>query len=117
MLMSNSSHGRHNYISEDSLFHQDPCKFLRDYFPDQIDPNFPATSESGTSKHAWPSHLAVFDYILSFRCNDGNETLDQILHTFGYVQEKRFWNTFWHEDPRRAGDVIIFKHSSLSATG
>jgi hypothetical protein len=69
-------------------------------------------SDSRMRRYTWPSHLAVFEFILSERCkNSSSQQFGQELQELGYVEEKRFWNTFLHEDPRRAGDVVVFRQS------
>lgn len=114
MLTSSLSRNFQAYLDEDTSFHRDPCQFLEDHFPKGIDSEMSREEtmpSHETSRYTWPSHLAVFQFILSTQCNHTDQTFGQILYDHGYLEEKRFWNTFWHEDSRRAGDVVVFKRS------
>lgn len=105
-----------SYLAEDERFYNDPCDFLNESFPEKVDPVFPpstgAVPDSDTSIYSWPSHLALFDTLLGEQCG-GNATIGDILRGKGYLDEKRFWNTFLHEDSRRSGDLIIFRHAEV----
>ena len=73
--------------------------------------------------HSWPSHLVVFQALLDTRCSfsraetilqRNGETIGDLLRSKGYREEARLWNSLWHEDERRRGDVVLLKWSGTS---
>ncbi|KAI9276079.1 Alg9-like mannosyltransferase family-domain-containing protein [Sporodiniella umbellata] len=73
-----------NSVDEADLFYQDPALFLK----------------LNTNDRIWPtSHLVLFDNLLS--------KLDQELQKLGYKECQRFFNSHFHDDSRRKGDVVI----------
>lgn len=92
--------------------------------------------------YTWPSHIVAFDVLLrrkggnhAHRRNleieidspgdlgvDGvdeyddvvqqQQTFGELLQGMGYVEHKRFWNSWIHEDPQRAGDLVVLVHNS-----
>jgi phosphatidylinositol glycan class B len=115
--MSSNSRNAPGYVDEDARFYSDPCSFILKSFPPEVNQSFPPSKGSddrrGLSKYEWPSHLALFEVLLAERCQDRG-TVEQVLQEKGYIERWRLWNSFWHEDPRRAGDVIVYRHSSTS---
>lgn len=56
--------------------------------------------ELGTPLRPWPSHLVVFE---------PHEKIVQDHVGPKYVMCRRFFNTYFHWDPRRAGDIVVFQ--------
>ncbi|KAK2794137.1 glycosylphosphatidylinositol anchor biosynthesis [Onygenales sp. PD_12] len=105
------------YLDEADQFYADPLGFLRSNmtgglrtFPQkpsyQLPPPSPPTTPAPTTinpKHPWPDYLAFFS------------PLEQTLRTAipsssppPYAECYRTWNTAWHDDARRKGDIIVW---------
>ncbi|KAK9900160.1 hypothetical protein P389DRAFT_8698 [Cystobasidium minutum MCA 4210] len=84
------------HTNEHIRFNTDPCKFLMDSFPAEVDQNYPPSHgpipDSKSSSYAWPSHLAVFDELLSTECRRENRSIGDWLVDLGYHEQTRFWN-------------------------
>ncbi|KAG1051005.1 hypothetical protein G6F43_006764 [Rhizopus delemar] len=73
-----------NSIDEADEFYQNPIQFLRSHTNDRI----------------WPTtHLVIFDNLLPRLYRD--------LQYYGYQECQRFFNSHFHDDSRRKGDVVI----------
>lgn len=102
------------YRTEAETFFDDPCRFIDDSFPAEVDGAFPPSLgiiEQGTKwSYAWPSHLAFYEGLLARTCNDSGAEGDvgSILRRNGYIEKVRFPNTPFPTDPNHAGDVILF---------
>lgn len=121
--------GQQDYWDQTDFFFDDPALYLRSRFPESVDPAFPPMSKAdfrrvtGGSRtehdlgwfHTWPSHLVVFDSLLSRP--DGNSTVGGFLAAKGYHEKARFWNALFHPDEHRKGDVLVLQHYSASAFG
>lgn len=59
----------------------------------------------------WPSHIVLFDELLHRVEPPSKQPFASFLAEYEYVEEKRIWNSFWHEEPKRAGDIVIFKRT------
>lgn len=83
-------------------------------FPPSVDTAFPASTASSPSTiaYSWPSHLVVFQELLDQSSDrESGQTFGQLLEGKGYREQKRIWNTlWWHEEPRRMGDIVVFSH-------
>ena len=93
--------------------------YLDTRFPSAVDPTFPpspfvrqsaARVANGDSndlgwRHEWPSHLVAFDALLV----DDHGAVAKALAAKGYYEKERLWNSHWHEDDRRRGDLVIFR--------
>ncbi|KAI1614190.1 phosphatidylinositol glycan, class B [Exophiala viscosa] len=55
---------------------------------------------TGHGRHPWPDYLAFFAQL--------EPTLQVSLRGTGYVECKRLFNSHWHDDSRRTGDVIVW---------
>jgi phosphatidylinositol glycan class B len=110
------------YRDQSDFFYQDPLRYLATRFPPHVDPAFPPSPvvvAEGVARgvddddydddlgwtHEWPSHLVVFQALLD---NYGGGVRD-FLEAKGYVEEHRLWNSHWHEDERRRGDVVVLR--------
>ncbi|ODV78756.1 glycosyltransferase family 22 protein [Suhomyces tanzawaensis NRRL Y-17324] len=74
------------YRDESDQFYDDPIGFM-EKIPDS----------------KWPSHLVIFEAL--------KEDVDEYLANKGYSEKKRFFNSFFHWDDRRKGDVIVYQRS------
>ncbi|CAN6616176.1 hypothetical protein TRVA0_006S02476 [Trichomonascus vanleenenianus] len=75
---------RESYLDEADLFYEDPIAFL------------------DTHIKTWPSHLVFF------------EALEPTVRTYlatrsSYIPHRRFFNSHFHDDWRRRGDVVVYK--------
>jgi phosphatidylinositol glycan class B len=98
---------RGSYLDEADVFYQDPTKWLAENLQnlDQIssatDPDVKDGAPQDVSAgRAWPHYLVAFEQL--------QPTLAPILEGTRYKVSKRFFNTHWHDDRRRAGDVIVW---------
>lgn len=79
---------RATYLDEADVFYEDPAKWL-------------ATSMGGSAR-AWPEYLIFFEHL--------EDTIKSVMakDDRGYRECGRFFNTQWHDDGRRRGDVILY---------
>jgi phosphatidylinositol glycan class B len=74
-------------LDEADQFYQDPVSFLKTHQHDRL----------------WPtSHLVLFDNLLP--------QVQEVLTDQGYKECKRFFNSHFHDDSRRRGDVVVLCH-------
>jgi len=59
-----------------------------------------ASGQQGPSKHNWPDYLVFFSQL--------EPTLRNLLRSSSYAECYRSWNTAWHDDWRRKGDMVIW---------
>lgn len=123
---ASSSQPAASYLDQTDFFYASPFSYLRDRFPPEVDPTFPPSPfvaahlprASGPVNpfpegdlndlgwwHEWPSHLVCFDVLLTER---GGE-VGAFLRAKGYEVHRRLWNSHFHEDGRRRGDVVVLK--------
>lgn len=78
-----------NTLDEADQFYQDPVAFLQTHQQDRL----------------WPtSHLVLFDNLLP--------QVQDLLSEQGYKECKRFFNSHFHDDFRRRGDVVVLCHNA-----
>lgn len=58
--------------------------------------------------HLYPSHLVLFDALLKHP-RYGPQLQRFLLHDKGYRVERRIWNSLFHDDPRRWGDILVLQ--------
>ncbi len=56
--------------------------------------------EARTGRKPWPGYLVFFAEL--------EQTLAVALRGSGYVECTRLWNSAWHDDSRRTGDVVVW---------
>lgn len=88
------------YLDQTDLFYASPSRYLLDNFPQQVATDWPPFNLAGPT---WPSHLVVFSNLLE---EDG---VGRLLIEKGYVERERRWNSLWHEDERRRGEVVLLE--------
>ncbi|ODQ80606.1 glycosyltransferase family 22 protein [Babjeviella inositovora NRRL Y-12698] len=84
------------YQDESDIFYADPVAFLTQKFP----PPIKAKRESGKFEYEWPTHLVFFENL--------EPIMKPYLEGSGYQECERFFNTWFHWDNRRSGDVIVY---------
>ncbi|KAI8140592.1 Alg9-like mannosyltransferase family-domain-containing protein [Fennellomyces sp. T-0311] len=80
-----------DYMDEADRFYADPVLFL--------------SQEVGQSDRQWPTHLVMFENLLEM---DGKILPKQIFVDAGYKECTRFFNSHFHDDWRRQGDVVVY---------
>ena len=73
-----------DHLDEADEFYQDPSHFLRSHIDNRMQQT---------------SHLVLFDNLLPI--------LNQDLEHYGYQECQRFFNSHFHDDKRRRGDVVV----------
>ena len=101
---------RMNYLDEADQFYANPVAWLQDnMYKNAIDPRDRKTVadpevDGNTPEEAepmgWPSMFIMFAQL--------EDTLSQTLQQEGYQRCWRAFNTHWHDDWRRNGDVVIW---------
>ena len=108
------------YWDQSDYFFHDPVTYLRTRFPPTVDPTFPPMSRTSFApkvghdlgwRHPWPSHLVVFSSLLA------NTSVSDLFYAQGYRPTKRWWNSLFHPDTHRRGDVVVLTHYSADALG
>lgn len=82
-----SKEERETYLDEADVFYEDPLNYLAKYV--------------GNSSRPWPSHLSFFEALLP--------DVEEELKKQGYSEVVRFFNSYFHDDWRRKGDVLVWK--------
>lgn len=113
------------YRDQTDFFYASPLSYVQSRFPPTVNPAFPPSpfvaahlpsrgavraSRNGDSNdlgwwHEWPSHLVAFDVLLTE--DDGK--VGEFLAGKGYAVDRREWNSHFHEDGRRRGDIVVLK--------
>ncbi|KAJ5095934.1 hypothetical protein NUU61_005290 [Penicillium alfredii] len=102
------------YRDEADQFYDDPNQFLREnmagglrHLPRRPSYSSGAQALSGTetttntpTQHEWPDYLIFFAQL--------EPTLHNLLRSSSYAECWRTWNTAWHDDWRRRGDIIVW---------
>ncbi|OOF98038.1 glycosyltransferase family 22 protein [Aspergillus carbonarius ITEM 5010] len=101
------------YLDEADQFYADPDKFLRANmvgglrrFPrrptynDYRRPRQLPVQYQSTTPHEWPDYLVFFAQL--------EPTLRSLLRFSTYKECYRTWNTAWHDDWRRQGDIVVW---------
>lgn len=84
------------YMDEADLFYNDPVLFL--------------TRNMGTVK-PWPEYLVLFDSLAAMKgstATGNTTTVGHVIDSAGYQECERFFNSHFHDDWRRRGDVVVY---------
>lgn len=86
-----------NYKDVSDVFYEDPKMFL--------DVNFPPLNKRFRNRrrsynYEWPTHLVFFESLEPF--------MKQYLQNSKYEECDRFFNSYFHWDARRQGDVVVY---------
>lgn len=97
-----------SYLDEADQFYANPAEFLRQNMegglrhvpgkPSYLSP--PPGDHQDTAAHPWPDYLAFFAQL--------EPTLNSLLRASAYAECWRTFNTQWHDDWRRRGDIIVW---------
>ncbi|KAG7821074.1 hypothetical protein KL909_000277 [Ogataea angusta] len=88
------------YRDESDEFYDDTLGFLQRNFPSLTVENS-RDDLRGSYPHTWPEYLIFFESLEQF--------MKEYLHNSGYSEYHRIFNSRFHWDSRRTGDVIIYK--------
>lgn len=104
------------YLDEADQFYENPTLWIRTHMsrhpprPNGIFSHHPIVPQRRSSpvystskvntKRTWPDYLVFFEQL--------ETTMDVLLRGSGYAECWRGWNTHWHDDWRRKGDVIVW---------
>jgi len=104
------------YRDQSDVFYDDVHSYLAQRFPPTVDPAFPPSPAAAAlpsayltgsgAKHTWPSHLVVFEELLG-RSGQSGQSVAELLAERGYAEQERIWNSHFHDDSRRLGDILI----------
>lgn len=92
------------YMDESDYFYYDIPSFFSKYFTDSIEDTSAVSTEFDRK---WPEYLVTFEHL------EDNFLKDYFETNQSYQEEKRFFNSLSHWDSRRAGDIIIYKKTTL----
>ena len=102
------------YVDEADQFYNDPSQFLRENMAGGLrhlprTPSYLVSSKPRETSaqayqqatlHEWPDYLIFFAQM--------EPTLHSLLRSSSYGECWRTWNTAWHDDSRRRGDIIVW---------
>lgn len=99
------------YRDEADQFYDDPDAFLRQNMVDGLRhlprrPSYVTGSQSlarfpdSPTLHEWPDYLVFFAQL--------EPTMHQLIRFSSYRECWRTWNTAWHDDWRRRGDIVVW---------
>lgn len=102
------SHLRPTYLDEADQFYANPSLFVKTHMsrhPPRPKGLFPGRHQSHRifakdARKEWPEYLVFFAQL--------EPTLDVLLRGSGYAECWRGWNTHWHDDWRRQGDIVAW---------
>ncbi|KAH3665937.1 hypothetical protein OGAPHI_004126 [Ogataea philodendri] len=100
-LHLNSSEGLDNYMDESDEFYDNTLGFLETNFP-ALTPTSREGQVSGKYPHHWPEYLVFFEHL--------EPLMKQYLENSKYSESHRLFNSRFHWDHRRTGDLIIYKY-------
>lgn len=95
------------YVDEADQFYENPAQFLRQnmegglrHFPRK--PTYASSLYRNTDPaiHNWPDYLIFFEQL--------EPTLQSLLRPSSYSECWRTYNTAWHDDWRRRGDIVVW---------
>lgn len=110
-----SSVSAKGYKDQTDVFYESPEKYIRERFPPEVDPRFPASPKPFTMpgqppperydwEHEWPQYLVMFGALLK------DPAISNSFMDRGYRQ---IWHEEfgWEGDSRRQGGVTVLKVS------
>lgn len=95
---SESSSKVEKYMDESDYFYDDPKSYLVKHFPPPLIKDLYSTGNQ--YNYFWPSHLVFFEDLEPF--------ISDYLKDSAYTECARFFNSYFHWDERRRGDVIVY---------
>lgn len=92
-----SAEQRREYLDEADVFYADPAKWMQ---TNMADVGRRGAAVGRSSKRAWPQYVAFFQQL--------EPTMKTVLQGSEYEECWRGFNTHWHDDWRRKGDVVVW---------
>ncbi|CAO3651314.1 unnamed protein product [Cunninghamella blakesleeana] len=99
--MVNNNNNNNEYLDQADQFYKDPLLFLSTHLKQKLSSS---SSSSESNDLVWPTHLVMFDHLLKL---ENGFIKDYLILQQGYMQCGRFFNSHFHWDNRRKGDVVI----------
>lgn len=94
------AHARASYVDEADAFYADPASWLRQELRPLPLMVAEKSSAAPSSKREWPEYVVFFQQL--------EDTMKKVFQGSGYEECWRGFNTRWHYDWRRAGDVVVY---------
>jgi len=92
---------RADYQDEADKFYQSPKEWISHTMqPLTSKGNCPSGSRATASKAPWPDYLVFFEQL--------GPVMEDVLNGTAYHECWRTFNTHWHDDHRRRGDVLVW---------
>ncbi|KAL1916428.1 uncharacterized protein VTP21DRAFT_5619 [Calcarisporiella thermophila] len=92
-----------HYLDEADQFYADPVEFLRTRLVEWKEVKGGQQRLGENPQRWWPHRLVIFEELLSR--SDGK--VKHLLETKGYRECQRYFNSDFHDDKRRQGDVLL----------
>jgi GPI mannosyltransferase 3 len=89
---------RKAYLDEADIFYADPVAWIRETMQATCDANSKRGTEIGL--RPWPEYLVFFEQL--------EPTMTSVLGHTAYKECWRGFNTHWHDDWRREGNVVVW---------
>ncbi|KAM0750250.1 hypothetical protein T439DRAFT_302200 [Meredithblackwellia eburnea MCA 4105] len=115
------------YKDQSDFFYDSPSQYLNTRFPSSVDLSFPASPLNRNLRlqssndlgwtHSWPSHIVLYSTLLRVEKEEEGLKVEEILRSQGYGLWRKVWNSHWHEDGRRRGDLLIWRHEAVGGDG
>ncbi|KAH0542220.1 hypothetical protein FGG08_003342 [Glutinoglossum americanum] len=86
------------YLDEADIFYADPDSFLRTRFAPP--PPLGEKVRTSAEKKQWPDYIVFFEQL--------QPVMVGVLRGSGYAECWRGFNSHWHDDWRRKGDVVVW---------
>jgi len=93
---------RSSYMDEADQFYADPAAWLKLHMRDPV----PKVSGADNGRRDWPQRLVFFAQL-----EEDVKTAAKIVEHLQYQQCWRGFNSHWHDDWRRQGDVVVWCRS------
>lgn len=95
---------RSSYMDEADQFYADPTAWMKQHMED-TELLGKRQTHAGINIHQdkaqWPEYLVFFEQL--------KPTMTEFLANTPYIQDWRTFNTHWHDDSRRQGDVVVWR--------
>ena len=94
---------RESYLDEADVFYNDPDLWLNANMKTRKDFEMellPDHAAEAATRRAWPEYVVFFEQL--------EPTIQNVLGTSQYRECWRGFNTHWHDDWRRKGDIIVW---------
>ncbi|QIW96967.1 hypothetical protein AMS68_002485 [Peltaster fructicola] len=95
---------RDEYQDEADVFYNYPAGWIDRYLDDRsiiLKHEPKSNTASQEQRRPWPDYLIYFEHL--------EPVMNAVLDSTRYEEHVRFFNTHWHDDNRRRGDVIVQK--------